>query len=272
MSILAKWLLAALLALILLKTLVWWLQPRLTFYPSRGPTPPRPPFTEFRVTSEDGVALTGWAMPVDDTNPVIIYFCGNAGNLSDRADLLSGFAGKGVTLVAFNYRGMGESSGSPTEVGVYRDATAIYRHVTETLHVNPDRVILWGHSIGGAVAAWLATEKPCAGLVLESTFRSAKVMAKRMLPVLPITPFITYRLDNEGHMAKLAVPVLLIHGASDDIVPPEDSRYLFDLIRSPRDLWLIQQGGHNDLYQIAGSAFYDRIVGFARQVSTHLGS
>jgi len=267
-SILTKWLMGVLLALVLLRALAWWLQPRMAFYHRRGPTPPPAPFAGFEVTTADGVFLKGWTMPSNETSPVIIYFCGNAGNLSDRADLLSGFVGKGVTLVAFNYRGMGQSSGSPTEEGVYRDATAIYRYVTETLDVNPGRVVLWGHSIGGAVAAWLATQKPCAGLILESTFRSAKVMARRMLPVIPVSLFLTYRFDNEGHMAKLTVPTLLIHGAADDIVPCDDSQSLYTLAYQPKELWLIPQGGHNDLYEVAGSAFYDRIAGFADRVSS----
>jgi fermentation-respiration switch protein FrsA (DUF1100 family) len=268
-SLLAKWFLGVLLALALLKALVWWLQPRLAFYPRRGPTPPPDPYVRFETTTEDGMALTGWMMPPDSAKPVIIYFCGNAGNLSDRAALLSGFDGKAVTVVAFNYRGMGESSGSPTEQGVYRDATAIYRYVTETLSIDPHRVILWGHSIGGAVAAWLATEKPCAGLLLESTFRSAKAMAKRMLPVIPASFFLTYRFDNEGHMRRLRVPILLLHGTADTIIPPEDSQLLYSLASGPKDLWLIPQGGHNDLSEVAGSSFYDRISSFANKVSSH---
>jgi len=266
-SILTKWLMGALLALVLLRALAWWLQPRMAFYPRRGPTPPPAPFAGFEVTTADGVFLKGWTMPSNETSPVIIYFCGNAGNLSDRADLLSGFAGKGVTLVAFNYRGMGQSSGSPTEEGVYRDATAIYRYVTETLDVNPGRVVLWGHSIGGAVAAWLATQKPCAGLILESTFRSAKVMARRMLPVIPVSLFLTYRFDNEGLIAKLTVPTFLIHGAADDIVPAKDGQFLFALANQPKEFWLLPQGGHNDLYQVAGTTFYNRIVEFSDRVS-----
>ena len=268
-TIALKWFIGIVIAIILLKILVWWLQPRMAFYPRRGPTPAPPPFVRFDVSTEDGISLEGWMMPPDSLKPVVIYFCGNAGNLSDRMDLLSRFAGTGVTLVAFNYRGMGPSSGNPTEDGVYRDALAIYRYVTETLHVGPDRVILWGHSIGGAVAAWLAIEKPCSGLILESTFRSAKTMAKRILPVLPIGLFMSYRFDNEEHMAKLRVPILLIHGTADDVVPVQDSQFLNSLAQSPADLWLIQGGGHNDLYEVAGTAFCDRIVQFATQASSH---
>jgi hypothetical protein len=268
-SLLAKWFLGLLLVLAVLKALVWWLQPRLAFYPRRGPTPPPDPYVRFQTTTKDGISLTGWMMPPDSAKPVIIYFCGNAGNLSDRAALLSGFVGKAATVVAFNYRGMGESSGSPTEQGVYRDAAAIYLYVTETLGVDPRRVILWGHSIGGAVAAWLATEKPCAGLVLESTFRSANAMAKRMLPAIPTSLFLTYRFDNERHMRVLRVPVLFIHGTDDTIVPPDDSRHLYSLAPEPKELWVIPHGGHNDLSEVAGSSFCDRITSFAGRVSSH---
>lgn len=269
MSIVIKWTLGILLALVLLKALVWWLQPRLAFYPRRGPTPAPGTFAAFEVTTADGETLHGWQLPADTNAPVVIYFCGNAGNLEDRSFLLSGFAGKGIGVVAFNYRGMGESSGSPSEDGVYSDAEAVYRHVTESQGIDPRRVVLWGHSIGGAVASWLATQKPCAGLILESTFRSAKVMAGRILPILPISPFLTYRFDNEQHMADLRVPVLLIHGLSDTIIPSGDSELLFTLAHDPKELWLIPQGGHNDLAETAGHTFYIRITDFARRVTRH---
>lgn len=267
MSILIKWSLGVLLAGVLLKALVWWLQPRLAFYPRRGPTPAPPPFELFEVTTDDGERLQGWFLPPDSSGPVVVYFCGNAGNLVDRALLLSGFVGKGIGIAAVNYRGMGESTGSPSEDGVYSDAAAVYRFVTERHGVEPRRIVLWGHSIGGAVASWLAMQKPCAGLILESTFRSAKVMARRILPVIPTGLFLSYRFDNERHMPELHVPVLLIHGLSDTVIPSDDSQLLFSLAHEPKELWLIPQGGHNDLSETVGSAFFERITAFAKRVT-----
>ena len=260
MTILTQWILGAILAGILLKLLVIWLQPRMAFYSIPGPTLAPPPFSAFEVTASDGVRLSGWATPLSGDGPVLLYFCGNAGNLSDRIDLLTLMADRPCEVVAFNYRGTGESKGKPTEKGVYRDADAVYDYLTKDRGIDPGRIVLWGHSIGGAVAVDLATRQPCAGLILESTFRSAKVMARRMMPLLPVGLFLSYRFDNEGNIAKLQCPILFIHGTSDTIIPHSDSEYLHGLATTPEALWLVEGADHNDVYEVAG-AFDQSLLG-----------
>jgi fermentation-respiration switch protein FrsA (DUF1100 family) len=234
----------------------------MAFYSVPRPTPAPGPFSSFEVTTSDGVRIVGWRTPLDRDLPVILYFCGNAGNLADRTELLMGFARHDCEIVAFNYRGTGESGGRPSEQGVYSDAEAVYDYITGSQGVDPDRLVLWGHSIGGAVACELAARQPCAGLVLESTFRSAKVMARRMMPVLPVGLLLTYRFDNEGSIGKIDEPILFIHGTHDRVVPKQDSEYLYSLASSPKDIWLVEMAGHNDIYNIAGERFYTRILDF----------
>jgi fermentation-respiration switch protein FrsA (DUF1100 family) len=268
MTILTQWILGAILAAILLKLLVIWLQPRLAFYSVPGPTVAPPPFSAFTVTTSDGVRLSGWTTSLTGQRPVLLYFCGNAGNLADRLDLLTLMASRPCDIVAFNYRGTGESQGRPTEKGIYRDADAIYDYLIRERGINPDRLVFWGHSIGGAVAVELATRRPCAGLVLESAFRSARVMASRMMPLLPVGPFLSYRFDNEGNIGSLQCPVLLIHGTLDNIIPMADSERLHALAKSKRkELWLVNGAGHNDIYEIAGNAFFDRLNSFAAEAA-----
>lgn len=262
-----KWAIAIILTLALLKVLVWWLQPRLAFAPKPDKTPPPPAFSRFEATAEDGVRVTGWVSPFDDSLPVILYFCGNAGNLSDRADLLTELVKHRLGVVAFNYRGTGESEGMPSEDGLYRDAEAVLSYLTTTCSVVPARIVLWGHSIGGAVAAHLAGDHPCAGVILESTFLSAAKMSKRIIPVIPLQFFLTYRFDNQENVARLTVPLLLIHGTADQVVPPSDSKRLFELASCPKDLWLVEGAGHNDICDIAGADFYQRIADFSQQAT-----
>jgi fermentation-respiration switch protein FrsA (DUF1100 family) len=265
MTILTQWILGAILALVVLKCLVLWLQPRLAFYSVPGPTPAPAPFHSFEVVTVDGVRVAGWQTPLGDDRPVLLYFCGNAGNLADRMDLLMGVARSQCGIVAFNYRGTGESMGSPSEKGIYRDAGAVYDYLTQGQSLDPARLVFWGHSIGGAVATELATRRECAGIILESTFRSAKLMARRMMPLLPIGLFLTYRFDNEGNIPRIQCPLLFIHGTEDHIVPKEDSEYLHRLAQSPKGIWLVDQAGHNDIYMAAGDEFYDRICAFATE-------
>jgi hypothetical protein len=176
-------------------------------------------------------------------------------------------ASRSCDVVAFNYRGTGESQGRPTEKGIYRDADAIYDYLTKDRGIKAGRLVFWGHSIGGAVAIELATRRPCAGLVLESTFRSAKVMARRMMPLLPVGLFLSYRFDNEGSIGNLRCPILLIHGTEDYIIPMADSERLHTIAKAGNELWLVNGAGHNDIYEIAGNEFFNRLTAFAEKVT-----
>ena len=272
MSPVWQWVIGLALALVVLKLLVLWLQPRLAFYPVPGPTPPPPGFTAFTTIAADGTTIGGWYSPIAAEGPVFLYTCGNAGNLTDRIELLREFADAGGSIIAFNYRGTGNSMGSPSEDGVYQDAEAVYSYLIDTLSVNSSRVVLWGHSIGGAVACELARRRPCAGLVLEATFRSAKIMAKRILPLLPLGWLMTYRLDNEATVPTLNVPILFVHGTADHVIPQTDSEILHGLARHSAGLWLVEGADHNDVYLVASGDYYRRLLDFGRTAISGRGT
>jgi fermentation-respiration switch protein FrsA (DUF1100 family) len=267
MMTMLSWLAIVVVGLVVLTVLIRWAERQAAFHPSPGPTPPPQPFQRFEVTTADGVQLVGWHADVDPEQPTLIYFCGNAGNVGDRADLLSGVVGRGLGIAAFNYRGTGESAGQPSEDGVYRDAEAVYDFLVESQGADSSRIIFWGHSIGGAVASELASRRPCSGLILESTFRSAKSMARRMLPWFPAGPFMTLKLDNEAALSRLELPVLLIHGTVDPVVPVSDSKALYEKAPGQKDLWLVEGAEHNDVYLVAGESFYRRITGFCLEAA-----
>ncbi|MEW5701153.1 MAG: alpha/beta hydrolase [Candidatus Zixiibacteriota bacterium] len=266
MTVLA-WVVGIALLAVALKLTVRWVEPRVAFRPQTGATPPPPGFSSFSTATADGVRITGWHSRLPATGPVLLYFCGNAGNLADRTELLSAVALHGLGVVAFNYRGTGESDGSPSEAGVYLDAEAAHAYMTASLGVAPHRIVLWGHSIGGAVATELATRRPCAGLILEAAFRSAARMGQRIMFGLPVGWAMDYRFDNEANLAKLHLPVLIMHGTDDKTVPVEDASVLFAIAMGVKELWPIPGGRHNDLYQVAGENFFDRLAAFSQHVT-----
>lgn len=267
MATILYWLVAMIVLVVAFAILVRWAQPYATFHPRRGPTPAPPPFTAFEVTTTDGVRLTGWRTEMASGQPVLLYICGNAGNIADRTDLLLGVAASGLSVATFNYRGTGESGGRPSEEGVYRDAEAVYDYLVGLEGVTPGQIVVWGHSIGGVVAGELAQRRACAGVIFESTFRSGRLMGRRMLPLFPVWLLMTYRLDNEAAVEKITVPSLFIHGTEDRVIPKEDSRFLHEHATGPSEIWMVAGADHNDAYLMAGEAFFRRIGAFARKVA-----
>ena len=260
------WILGIVAVIIALKLIIVWAEPYMSFVPRGGSTPPPAGFHSIEIFAEDGTKLSGWATEIPPEGPVFLYFCGNAGNLSDREELMARGAAADLAIVAFDYRGTGESHGRATESNVYGDAIEIHGHVTQVLAVDPQRIVLWGHSIGGAVAAELASRRPTAGLVLEGTFRSGLVMAKRILPFLPVSWLMTYRFDNETSMGRLRCPVFLIHGSDDLTIPAEDSEHLYTLGSNEKEMWIVEGADHNDIYEVAGDSFFIRLAQFGQGV------
>ena len=265
------WIVIAIGVLVALKLGVLWAEPRMAFVGRFGPTPPPPGFQRFEMRTPDGVRLTGWRTEIAPEGPVFLYLCGNAGNLSDRTELLARAAEKQMSVLSFNYRGTGESEGRNSEAHAYDDAALLHRYAAETLKISATRLVIWGHSIGGAVAAELALRAPCAGVVLEATFRSARLMARRMMPVLPLHWLMTYRFDNEERVRRLTRPLLFIHGDLDATIPLQDSHLLYGLAKSDKELWVVEGADHNDNYEVAGPQFFDRLREFGLRVTAGAG-
>jgi fermentation-respiration switch protein FrsA (DUF1100 family) len=211
---------------------------------------------EVELRAEDGVRLHGWFLPVKGSRLTVLVCHGNAGNVSHRLDRVLLMQSRlNVDTLLFDYRGYGKSEGSPDEQGTYRDARAAYRWLVAHGH-GPERVVLFGESLGSAVALQLALEVEARALVLESPFASVPEMARAVYPFLPLWPFVRTRYDNVAKVARLRMPLLVLHGERDEVVPFAQGRRVFDKAPEPKRFFAIPGASHNDTYLVGGEPYW----------------
>jgi fermentation-respiration switch protein FrsA (DUF1100 family) len=195
--------------------------------------------------TEDGLQLHGWYIPANQDSDVLLFFHGNAGNISHRMDSINIFHRLQLSILIFDYRGYGNSTGKPSESGTYRDAQAAYHYLVHQRKVNPERLIYFGRSLGGAVASHLAVEHAPKALILESTFTSAPDMASRLFPVLPLRWLTRFSYSNINNIKSIHCPVLIVHSPDDEIIPYDLGRNLYAAANQPKQFLKIH-GGHNE--------------------------
>jgi fermentation-respiration switch protein FrsA (DUF1100 family) len=196
------------------------------------------------LSTGDGIRLKGWFLPVEQPRAWVLFLHGNAGNISHRLDTLEFLHELELAVFIFDYRGYGESGGRPSEAGLYRDAEAAWSYLTETRGIPGNEILLFGRSLGGAVAAYLAERHEAMGLVLESTFTSVPAVAAQHYPWLPVRQLTRYRYDTASRLSDIEMPVLIIHSPEDEIIPFSHSQELYELAREPK-CFLEIQGSHN---------------------------
>lgn len=223
-------------------------------------------FEDLALTAEDGVRVHGWYLPPPgEPRWTVLLAHGNGGNISHRLDRTLFLQSKlGAAVLLFDYRGYGKSEGSPDEEGTYRDARAAHRWLVEDKRVAADSLVLFGESLGSAVALDLALSRPCRALVLESPFASIPAMARAVYPFLPLWPLVRTRYDNEAKVPRLAVPLLVLHGDRDEVVPLAQGRRVFEAAPEPKRFFTIPGAGHNDTYIVGGEAYWDAVGDFLR--------
>ena len=210
------------------------------------------------LAAEDGVKIHAWLLPVDGARLTVLVCNGNAGNISHRLDRASEMQRRlGVSVLLFDYRGYGRSEGGPDEEGTYRDARAAYHYLVQVKGLEPEALILFGESLGSAVAVQLAVEQPVGAAVLESPFTSIADMARSAYPFLPpVGPLLRTRYETIAKVGKLRVPVLVLHGERDRIVPFAQGRRVFDAAPQPKRFFAIPGADHNDTYVTGGDAYW----------------
>jgi len=199
---------------------------------------------EVMLQSADGVRVSAWHVPAREGIPVVIYFQGNGGGLDLRADRFRKLTADGTGLLALNYRGYGGSGGSPSEAGIILDAKAAYDFAAE--RYGADRIVLWGESLGTGVAVAVAAERPVARMILESPYTSIAEVAASIYWFVPVRYLIKDSFRSDERIAKVTVPVLVVHGERDSIVPIRFGQRLYELIRGPKQFIRLPIAGHND--------------------------
>jgi fermentation-respiration switch protein FrsA (DUF1100 family) len=220
-------------------------------------------FADVELRADDGERLHDWWVPA--SAPVLghVLLChGNAGNIGDRVPHLALLSAAGFDVLAFDSRGYGRSSGRPSEHGTHRDARAARDALGRQDGVDAARVLYLGESLGGAVALALALEQPPAGLILQSAFTSVRDMARRHYPFLPRS-LVPDAYPNLRRIARLRAPLLVLHGARDDIVPLMHGEELYEAAPEPKRIQVFRDAGHNDLI---GPDWIEAITGWVRDL------
>ena len=212
--------------------------------------------------SEDGINLHGWYVPTPGARATLLWFHGNAGNLSHRLDNIQRLLPLNLNIFIFDYRGYGKSEGEPDEKGIYKDSLAAYNKVLELEGVSVDSLFLFGRSLGGICAVETALNNSARGLILESVFTSASDMSRKIMPLIPLAWAIRSKLDAINKVPKLKLPKLFLHGDRDEVVPFDLGRKLYEAAADPKTFYIIQGAGHNDTYIMGGRDYYNALDGF----------
>jgi fermentation-respiration switch protein FrsA (DUF1100 family) len=250
-----------------LKVLVWWLEPRMAFFPSRGvqetPADLRLAFTDVRIPTADGETLHAWWLDHPAPRAQVIFWHGNGGNLSMWLDVIAGLRQRGFSVLAVDYRGYGASTGRPSERGLYRDAEASIRYFNERLRTGTAPVVFWGRSIGAPVAAHGATISTPDALVLETPFPDVRTLLAGNPVMGFLSLFSTYRFPTSEFLQRYQGPLLVVHGDTDTIIPFSAGRQVFDRAPSPRKQFVALPGAdHNDLHVVSPTAYWRAIDAF----------
>jgi fermentation-respiration switch protein FrsA (DUF1100 family) len=221
-------------------------------------------FEDVAIDTSDGEQLHGWWVPAatGSASGHVLLCHGNAGNVGDRVMHAALLSATGLDVLLFDYRGYGRSTGRPSELGTYRDASAARSALLARPEVDPERVTYVGESIGGAVALALALAHPPAELVLMSAFTSVRDMARRHYPFIP-APLVPDAYPSLRRICELRAPLLVIHGDRDEIVPLFHAHELFEAAPDPKRLHIIEGVGHNDLVTFAGTEWAAAIADFS---------
>lgn len=204
-------------------------------------------YEALRVATGDGETLGAWYVPalrVNSNGYTVLYCHGNAGDIGDRVGHVRELHRAGFDVMVFDYRGYGESTGLPSEKGTYADAKACWEHVVTGKGVSPERVVVYGHSLGGAVAANLAAGASPRLLVVEGAFTSAGDMAAGMFPWLPSRLLCRFKYDTREAVSRVNCPVIVAHSRDDEMIPFAMGRRLFESARGPK-CFVELSGGHN---------------------------
>ena len=267
------WAIVRILALVYvgLGAMVLIFQSRFLYYPHRKlegtPEDVGLAYEDVHFSAGDGVKLHGWFVPAPGRKPIgAVLFChGNAGNISHRLVSIAQFNRMGLDVFIFDYRGYGRSEGKPAEKGTYLDAEAAWDELTGR-GIGPERIVVFGRSLGGAIAGRIARDRNPAALIVESAFTSVPDMAARMLPIYPARLMLRFRYNTVEYVGKVGCPVLVVHSRDDEMISFKHGQRIFQAAGEPKE-FLELSGSHNEGFLISGQEYEGAVERF---ITRHL--
>lgn len=220
-------------------------------------------FEDINFKTADGQLLNGWFIPGKNSEVTIIYCHGNAGNISHRLHKVKFFYEMGVNFFIFDYRGYGKSTGKPTEKSLYKDAQAAYDYLVSRSDVDRNKIVVYGKSLGGPVAADLCVNRQASALILEGSFASVALRAQQLYPFLPMKLLVTQKYDTMNKVKNILIPKLIAHGRQDEVIGFHHGELLFNAATEPKK-FLRFEGGHNDDVYVTTVAFREELKRFFR--------
>ena len=263
-------LLIAVVTYALIVGLMYSFQERLLFLPSSAlmatPAEQVLDYEDLTIATDDDEQLHAWWIPAVDARGTLIFSHGNAGNISGRIDVARLFHDLGLNVLLYDYRGYGQSTGQASEDGLYRDIEAVWRYATDTRGLAPERLVLFGRSLGGAPSAYLATRETPAALVLDSAFTSVPDVAAHHYPFLPVRQLASLSFDNEARLPDVTAPVIILHSPDDEVIPYSHGERLYEAANEPK-AFLQLEGGHNEAFFRSEHRYRTELAAF---LDTHL--
>jgi fermentation-respiration switch protein FrsA (DUF1100 family) len=214
-------------------------------------------FDDVHFTAHDGVRLNGWYIPYVGAERTLLWFHGNAGNISHRVENIKLLHDNlRINIFIFDYRGYGRSEGKVSEMGTYLDGAAAVEYLRAQYQVQPRQLVIFGRSLGAAVAAEMATQVESLILILESPFVSVPEMARTIFPLLPLRCLLSTEYNTLEKAQRVKTPLLILHGDRDEIVPITQARRVFEVANEPKRFYTIPGASHNDTYLAGGEAYF----------------
>jgi hypothetical protein len=249
----------------------------LIFHPGKGNDSATPDvygieYDDVTFRTEDGLNLNGWFVPGRKSSPdadlhTLLWFHGNAGNINRRLDNIKMIYDRvPVNVFIIDYRQYGRSEGKVSEQGTYIDARAALAYLHSRKEINQEKIIFFGRSLGSAVAVELALKEKCRALILETPFTSIEEMGKMLYPFLPVSLLLKTKYDSLSKIGDIKVPVLIMHGDEDKLVPIEHGRKLYETANEPKEFYTIPGAGHNDTHIVGGEEYFDVIKRFVNKL------
>jgi len=249
----------------------------LIFHPNKGNDSITPDaygieYDDVTFRTEDGLNLHGWFVPGKKSSPdedlhTLLWFHGNAGNINHRLGNIKMLHERvPVNVFIIDYRQYGRSEGKISEKGTYIDAGAALAHLHSRKEINQEKIIFFGRSLGSAVAVELALKEKCRALILETPFTSILEMGKKLYPFLPVSLLLKTKYDSLSKIRNIKVPILIMHGDKDDLVPFEHGKRLYDMANEPKEFYTIPGAGHNDTHIVGGDEYFDVIRNFVKKL------